>query len=566
MKYFKRLAIILFVISLLSGCSQGVKNNVEDYEKQDRDKTENIDTIKDSEQVMSPYEYNHELAIIDDNYRTYYEIFLYSFCDSNGDGIGDINGLISKLDYINDGDPLTDTDLGLNGIWLMPIMPSTTYHKYDVIDYYSIDEEYGTIDDFKNLIEECNKRGIKVIIDFVMNHTSAKHPWFIEATEYIQRLGEEEEPSSTDCPYFDYYNFVKGQPTESGYARVGDTDWYYQCIFWDQMPDLNLGNVSVREDFEASVKFWLDLGVGGFRLDAAKEFYSGQPSKNMEVLTWFADYVKGLNPDNYIVAEAWESLGAYTKYYQSGVDSCFNFAFSQADGKIAKTLNGKGSANSAKSFGEAQIKVQELIKKNNENGIDAPFFTNHDTDRAAGYFKHDSTKIKMAGAMNLLMNGSSFLYYGEEIGMSGSGRDENKRAPMYWSDTDTKGMTKGPAKMELVEHKFPSIEEQQKDPMSIFHFFKQAIRLRNENPEIARGQVAYISSVTDEAICAISKTYQDSKIYILYNISPEEKQVTLSKSELAYDGIRGYLTTNGAPVTLENETISLPAYAIAILK
>ena len=112
--------------------------------------------------------------IIDDNYRTWYEVFVYSFFDSDGDGIGDLNGLTEKLDYINDGDPATDTDLGCNGIWLMPVMPSTTYHKYDVTDYCDIDPEYGTMDDFKNLIAACHERGINVIIDLVMNHTSSQ--------------------------------------------------------------------------------------------------------------------------------------------------------------------------------------------------------------------------------------------------------------------------------------------------------------------------------------------------------------------------------------------------------
>ena len=119
-----------------------------------------------------------EENVIDDNYRTYYEVFVYSFYDSDGDGIGDLKGLTENLDYINDGDPETDTDLGCNGIWLMPIMPSTTYHKYDVTDYEAIDPEYGTMDDFTTLVDGCHKRGINVIIDFVMNHTSSQHEWF----------------------------------------------------------------------------------------------------------------------------------------------------------------------------------------------------------------------------------------------------------------------------------------------------------------------------------------------------------------------------------------------------
>ena len=143
-----------------------------------------------------------ELNMLDDKYRNYYEVFVYSFCDSDGDGIGDIQGLISKLDYINDGDPTTDTDLGCSGIWLMPIMPSTTYHKYDVINYKDIDAEYGTLEDFEQLIAECDERGIDVIIDLVLNHSSSQHPWFKEATNYLKNLGDSE-PNLEDCPYFD---------------------------------------------------------------------------------------------------------------------------------------------------------------------------------------------------------------------------------------------------------------------------------------------------------------------------------------------------------------------------
>ena len=220
--------------------------------------------------------------IIDDNYRTWYEVFVYSFFDSDGDGIGDLNGLTEKLDYINDGDPATDTDLGCNGIWLMPVMPSTTYHKYDVTDYCDIDPEYGTMDDFKNLIAACHERGINVIIDLVMNHTSSQHEWFKTAADYLKNLPEGAEPDASECPYVDYYNFSKEM--QGGYSKLDGTDWYYEAQFWSEMPDLNLGSQAVRDEFDKIVDFWLDLGVDGFRLDAAKEYYSGSVDKNVEVL------------------------------------------------------------------------------------------------------------------------------------------------------------------------------------------------------------------------------------------------------------------------------------------
>ena len=128
------------------------------------------------------------LNIADDKYRTTYEVFLYSYYDSNGDGIGDIQGLIDKLDYINDGDDTTGTDLGCNEIWLMPVCPSPSYHKYDVTDYEAIDPQYGTMDDFKELVAQCHKRGIRIITDMVMNHTSTEHPWFTKAADYLKKL------------------------------------------------------------------------------------------------------------------------------------------------------------------------------------------------------------------------------------------------------------------------------------------------------------------------------------------------------------------------------------------
>lgn len=542
----------LMCIVLMTGCSQ------EQSKKQ-----EDVITKKPTKEVA--YKYKQDLNVLDDNYRTYYQVFVYSFCDSDGDGIGDINGLLSKLDYLNDGDDSTDTDLGINGIWLSPIMPSTTYHKYDVIDYYNIDKEYGTLDDFKKLIEECKKRDIKVIIDLAINHTSTQNMWFQEAAEYLNTLQKGEKPSAKECKYFDYYNFKKNEESGAYYDVTGTDGWKYEGVFWDQMPDLNLASKDVRKEIEKIVDFWLDLGVGGFRLDAAKEYYSGNPEKNIEVLSWFTDYVKAKDKDNYLVGEVWEGISVYQEYYKSGIDSLFDFSFSGVDGHIVKTVKGIGD-NTAKSFGEKLILAQGMFKEYNKNAIDAPFLSNHDIGRTGGFLSYDATKIKMAWAMNLFTTGSAFLYYGEELGMTGSGIDENKRAPMYWSTKDKEGMTSGPSAMETVEHEFPALDEQERDPLSIYNFVKQAIRIRNENPEIARGEMSYMKDITDKDICAIVKEFNGSKIEMLYNISEEEKKVEVDKNTYKYEGIRGYLSTSGKEVTLEGETITLPPYSIVILK
>lgn len=580
---------IIFIIFTLSGCRknvdvdydkalenkqesiQGSKDNIEGNEGivPGNDKEENAE---DKNQAVVPYKYEQDLNVMDDNFRTYYEVFLYSFADSNGDGIGDINGLISKLDYINDGDPNTDSDLGFNGIWLMPIMPSDTYHKYDVKDYYNIDEEYGTLEDFKNLVKECDKRGIKLIIDLVLNHSSSVNPWFISAVKSLnlEPCGKEtcihEELCREHNPYVDYYHFVKGQPTNGSYYSTGVDDWYYEGVFTSNMPDLNLANESLRKEMEDIMTYWLNMGVGGFRLDAALHYYTNDSEKNNEVISWLSGINKKYNPDNYMVAEVWTNFSNYVKYYESGIDSVFNFAFATENGKIAKTLNYSGLENSGQAFGEAMLQVQNGLKRYSNTAIDAPFFTNHDTARAAGYFSGDSNKLKMAAGMNLMMNGSTFVYYGEEIGMSGSGRDENKRAPMVWAAANNTCMTVGPKDMETVTHKYGSVEEQMQDPLSIYNYYKRAIRLRNENPEIARGEISIMKDIKDMDICAITKTYEDDQIVMLYNFAKEVKEVKISKDAYGYEGIRGYLTVNGEEVILEGENIILPPYSIVILK
>lgn len=508
--------------------------------------------------------------VIDDKYRTFYEVFVYSFYDSDGNGIGDLQGLIDKLDYINDGDPATDTDLGCNGIWLMPIMPSSTYHKYDVTNYEEIDPSYGTLDDFKTLITECHKRGINVIIDLVMNHTSSHHKWFREASQYLKSLPEGAEPDASECPYVDYYNFSKER--DGGYNQLEGTDWYYESQFWSEMPDLNWDNDAVKAEFEDVAKFWLDLGVDGFRLDAAKEFYSGNNEKNIETLKWFNDMVKAQKEDAYIVGEVWMDSTIYTQYYASGIDSFFDFDFADKGGVIAKTVNG---INKATSYGKNLVKLQDLLKEYSDTAIDAPFYTNHDMARGAGYYSGDNSaaQTKIAEAMNLLMTGNAFLYYGEELGMKGAGKDENKRAPMYWSlDENATGMCDGPKDMEPIKMKYDSLEEQEKDGNSIYNYVKQVIALRNQHPAIARGEVAFDEGISDTNICAIQKTYEDEKLTIVFNISAESQTVDLTKSSLGVAAedtdlqIAGELIDGTEVVTLEDNTLTMPAYSIVILK
>ena len=203
---------------------------------------------------------------------TTYEIFVGSFMDSDGDGTGDLGGVLEKLDYLCDGKDTAGDDLGCNGIWLMPVFPSPTYHKYDVTDYKSIDPQYGTMEDFDAFLAACHERGIRVILDLPLNHTSSEHPWFRKAADYLCGLPEGAEPSVKDCRYAAYYNFSR--EAQNGYAALSDSGWYYEARFWEGMPDLNLDSPQVRSQIASIAEFWLDKGVDGFRLDAVTSFYT----------------------------------------------------------------------------------------------------------------------------------------------------------------------------------------------------------------------------------------------------------------------------------------------------
>lgn len=501
-----------------------------------------------------------EVNIIDDKYRTFYEVFVYSFCDSDGDGIGDLQGVIEKLDYIE--------DMGFTGIWLMPIMQSTTYHKYDTVDYMSIDSEYGTMEDFDNLLSECHNRGINVIIDLAMNHSSSQHEWFIEATDYLKNLPEGAEPDANECPYLEYYFFSKENQT--GYSPVNGTDWYYEAMFCSEMPDLNLNNENVRKEFEEIAKFWLDKGVDGFRLDAVKEFDSGNDAANIEILSWFNDYVDSISEDAYLVCECWLDIVYYSQYYASGVDSMFEFNFANNSGVIANVMNGKSPASF---YGKSLLDIVSKCLPYSENYISAPFYTNHDLGRTAGYYAGDNSEAqtKMGNALNILMTGNVFVYYGEELGMKGSGIDENKRAPMYWSkDQNAEGMCDGPAAMETIKMKFDSLEEQQADESSIYNYVKNAILLRNQNPEIGRGEVTFYENASNENICVISKKYNDNEILMIFNTTVESTEANLEgltiNGTAAIDGdILGTLLTGNEDVEKTETGYTMPPFSIMVL-
>lgn len=528
MKFLGKLLCLLMVMSLLCGCTPSLE-----------DRLEGIAALGDSP---------------DDHYRTWYEIFVYSFCDSNGDGIGDLNGVRSKLDYLQ--------ELGINGIWLMPIHPSTSYHKYNVSDYYAIDPDYGTMEDFEALLADCHERGIKVILDLVVNHCGSAHPWFAKMMAYISGLPVGQKPDPAVCPYVEYFNLIDA--FQAGYKEIGASGKFYECRFSSSMPDLNLDSEAVRSEIRSIMEYWLGKGVDGFRLDAAKEYWTGNPEKNIEILHWLQETAQALKPGCYMVAEVWDTFGEITDYYTSGITSLFAFPFGNTDGKIVAVLRGAGNPSVVGTYATALEKADKAYLASNPDYIDAPFLSNHDVGRIAGFVAQDENKIKLAAAMNLFMSGSAFVYYGEEIGMPGSGNDPSKRAPMYWNTQRNEGTTQLPPECILPDsYPMGSFEEQKDNEDSVYNYYRQAIAIRQALPVISHGRTIAETALNRGCISAQRKVWNDKECIILMNIDPKEATVDLS----GYGSwtLAATLSANGDQVREDKDSLALPPWAVAVL-
>ena len=509
---------------------------------------------KDGYEQMKQLDGSLTAVPAEDAYRTAYEIFVYSFCDSNGDGIGDLPGVRSRLDYVCQ-------EMGFNEIWLMPVCPSPSYHKYNVQDYMAIDPQYGTMEDFDALLSDCHARNVRVITDLVLNHTSTEHPWFKAAAEYLLGLSDGQQPSVEDCPYLDYYFFSR--EGGSGYSQLYDSGWFYESRFsWD-MPDLNLDSEAVRSEIREILSFWLNRGVDGFRLDAVTSYYTGSSEHNIAFLAWLKETAASIQPDAYFVAEAWTDQNEYASYYASGIDSFFDFAFADKNGLIASLVSGRIPASAYASRMEAE---EALYRSYHPQAINAPFYTNHDMGRSAGYYPgDDGTKVKLAGALNLLMSGNAFVYYGEEIGMKGAGKDENKRLGMIWeADPAATGICKGPDGAEPQENKFGSVAEQREDPASILTWFRWAIAIRNAFPVISHGTTAAVETLSSDTVSVFTRTADGyDPVCIAVNLGSEP--VSIDLGSLDYRTLAAVLNTSAEIITLDGTALKLPAGSIAVL-
>jgi len=556
----KILSIILMlciILSLMTACG----GNIDTASSSSSDTASEVDTY-----VYSNPTQTLKATASNDKYRNIYEILLYTFCDSNGDEIGDIQGLISKLDYLNDGDPNSGDDLGVDAIWLLPFTVADSYHKYDTVDHYSIDDEYGTMDDFKELVSECHARGINIIMDLVLNHTSSQHPWFTKACEEIKQ-------GKTDG-YAEMYSLVNSEDKPAYFAGVyGAENWWYECNFMPSFPELNLSSEKTREEISNIVKHWTEIGVDGFRLDAVKYFTSSSDlstdkTDGEEFLKWFTERARGHNPNAYVVGELWDSSTLIKTHYKSGIDSLFNFDGSGSTGKYANALQ----TNDVYRLVSSMKRYSDSVIERNPEFIDAVFLSNHDQMRI-GTTLTTNVERKLAAALYMLTPGNSFIYYGEELGLAGSieTQDASFRTAMIWTKDGKDGQTGPPPGYETPN--IPDgggVAEQLADSNSLLNFYRRVIRVKNQNPEIARGYVTETINFDDTKQAGYVVEYNGTKKVVLHNIADSEVTLTLSENILDSITLYGdlYAADNANPdnyVEINGKEITLPGYSTAIL-
>jgi alpha-amylase len=443
------------------------------------------------------------------NDTVFYQIFVRSFYDSDGDGIGDFNGIIEKLDYLNDGNPRTTTDLGITGIWLMPINPSPSYHGYDVTDYYAVNPDYGTMEDFERLLDECHQRGIRVIIDMVFNHTSVEHPWFQEARDNPESERRDWYIWAEDDPnYRGPWNQEVWYPTVSG---------YFYAVFWSGMPDLNYTNPDVTAEMENVSRFWLDeVGVDGFRLDAARHLIEdGQEQENTEAThEWwknFRTFYKAINPDALTVGEIWTTNYAVVGYVKGDeLDLAFNFD------QASSILNYVGSRN-----GEEMAAALSRSFRLFPEGTYATFITNHDQERTMSAFFKDADLARLASSVLMTGPGVPFIYYGEEIGMTGTKPDPSIRTPMQWSAEQAAGFTTGPAWGSINRNYTEvNVAAQTDEPASLLSYYRTLIHLRNNHAALRVGEYIQVNTGHD-SVLAFLRISQEETILVIINLSEE---------------------------------------------
>jgi alpha-amylase len=438
-----------------------------------------------------------------------YEIFVRSFYDSDDDGIGDLNGLIQKLDYINDGNASTQRDLGARCIWLMPVAESPSYHGYDVTNYYRVEPDYGTNGDFKRLVAEAHRRGIRILVDMVLNHASSEHPFFQDALR---------DPRSAYRAWFRWsarHPGVRNPWGGDNWHRSPVRDEYYYGFFWSGMPDLNYATPAVREEAKKVARFWLEeMGVDGFRLDAIPYLVeeNGQvhhAAGTHSFLREYAAHIRQIAPDAFTIGEVWDSTGAMLAYYPDQLDAHFAFEVSDA------ILDAVRSGSATKLF-------PPIMRLQRELPADrwSPFLRNHDQTRTLTVLGGDVARTKVAATLLLTLPGLPFVYYGEEIGMTGDKPDPRLRTPMHWNRGPAAGFTRGnPYEPLQPDSLTANVEAQDADANSLLNLYRRLIHLRGENPALGQGELIPLQASSESAATYLRRD-GDRVVLVVANLSP----------------------------------------------
>ncbi|RJX39691.1 DUF3459 domain-containing protein [Paenibacillus pinisoli] len=537
--------LILLVTALLTGCAS--PNNANSGESPNPPSNDN----KPPSAAPASYDVDEQPS------RVYYEIFVRSFYDTDGDGIGDLNGVTAKLDYLK--------ELGIGGIWLMPINESPSYHGYDVTDYYAINPEYGKLDDLLRLLDEAHKRDIKVIMDLVVNHTSSEHPWFKEAL------------ADANSPYRGWYSFAEAGDKLQTDGAVDGNPWHsygslrYLGIFWGGMPDLNFDEPKVREEMIKIGQYWLKQGLDGFRLDAAKHIYgdfkstAGSPGVQAANKKWWQEFRAGMNevnPDAYLIGEVWDSLAIIAPYFDQALDSAFHFDLAD---KLIGAARNESDPDLAFSL-ERAYKVYE--KSSGGTFVDAPFLSNHDQNRVMSELRGITDHAKMAAALLLTLPGTPYLYYGEEIGMQGVKPDEYIREPMLWhrSPAGGEGQTTWIASKHNKEAGEGSVEAQLGQDGSLLEHYRTLIGWRNEEAALRDGTIGeYKLDTAGGKLSAFVRVTKAERVLVVHNLSGETQAAELAPSE-SYGAFTQLARSTAVDAKLDGTALTLPPYSTAILK
>jgi len=516
------------------------------------------------------------------NDAVFYQVFVRSFADARsgplaGDGIGDFVGMTERLDYLNDGDPQTTGDLGVTALWIMPMHPSPSYHGYDITDYYGVNPQYGLMEDFEKFVAACHRRGIRVILDLVLNHCSNQHPWFVEARDPKSPKHSWFIWSETKPEYLGPWNAPNwhAQPNLDGNTR-----WYYG-LFSPRMPDLNFRNEAVTAQMQDVVRFWLmRKNVDGFRLDAIRHLIEdGQQQDNTpQTHAWlqrFYTFYKGVRKDAYTVGEVWAPAPDASEYVGDKLDATFDFDLSSA--MIASLTGGEAAPL------EKALRSNWATFPHNQFGT---FLQNHDQPRMMTQLLRPSgttraqaeAEMRLAVTLQMLMPGTPYTYYGEEIGMVGDKPDPDIRTPMQWSTAVGAGFTTGnPWRKVNDDYTSVSVAAQDQDPKSLLSLYRDMIRLRTSEPAVRRGGLEVLTAGHKSVLAFVRseqgggvETAGNGGVLVIANVSREpvrDLQLNLAgwvpsltqSWPLGTSGI-GALTSGILPIP------ELPAHTTAVIR